>query len=114
MCILTRIQFQLTRSSLRETITQHLYGVSKKDHINYSYISSVDEISNDRNQPTESLDVNQLSTELRRVILPSFKEMINHVYEMNKKRSSNSSMQRHTYGRATLSYSYEVYTEVND
>lgn len=101
----------LCRSSLRETITQHLYGVSKKDHINYSYISSIDDVSSDR-KPTEKHDVNQLSTELRRVVLPSFKEMINHVHEMSKKRMSNSSTQRHTYGRATLTYSYEVYTEV--
>ncbi|XP_055313108.1 proteasome-associated protein ECM29 homolog isoform X2 [Sitodiplosis mosellana] len=99
------------RSSLRETITQHLYGVSKKDHINYLYISTIDGVSRKEN---ESLEVNQLSTEQRRVVLPSFKELINYVYEMNQKRLSNSSTQRHVYGRATLTYSYEVYTEILD
>lgn len=95
---------------MRETITQHLYGVSKKDHVNYSYISTIDDASRKEH---ESLEVNHLSTEQRRVILPSFKELINYVYEMNQKRLSNSSTQRHVYGRATLTYSYEVYTEVN-
>lgn len=85
--------------------------MSKKDHINYSYISTIDDTSRKEN---ESLEVNQLSTEQRKVILPSFKEMINYVYEMNQKRLSNSSTQRHVYGRATLTYSYEVYTEVKE
>lgn len=99
-------------SSLRETITQHLYGVSKKDHINYSYISSIDGKSNERDTQSESLEVNQLSGEQRRVVLPAFKDLINYVHEMSIKRLSNSSAQRHVYGRATLAYSYEVYTEV--
>lgn len=102
----------LDSSSLRETITQHLYGVSKKDHVNYSYISSIDDKSSERDAQNDSLEVNQLSAEQRRVVLPSFEEMINHVYEMSIKRLSNSSTQRHVYGRATLAYSYEVYTEV--
>lgn len=97
---------------MRETITQHLYGVSKKDHVNYSYISSIDDKSSERDAQNDSLEVNQLSAEQRRVVLPSFEEMINHVYEMSIKRLSNSSTQRHVYGRATLAYSYEVYTEV--
>lgn len=97
---------------MRETITQHLYGVSKKDHINYAYLSTIDDKSNGRDKPIESLEVNQLSTEQRRVILPAFEDMINYVYEMSIKRLSNSSTQRHVYGRATVAYSYEVYTEV--
>lgn len=56
--------------------------------------------------------MNQLSAEQRKVLLPSFKEMIDHVYEMSQKRLSNSSIQRFVYGRVTLAYSYEVYTEV--
>lgn len=101
------------RSSLKETITQHLYGVSKKDNVNYSYISSIDDVSNGSNEPSESLEINQLSAEQRKVVLPSFKEMINYVYEMSNKRLSNSSTQRYVYGRATIAYSYEIYTEVN-
>lgn len=101
----------LIRSSLRETITQHLYGVSKKDNINYSYLSSVD-CSAER-ETIEQIEANQLSTEQRRVVLPPFREMIDYVHEMAQKRSSNTSIQRFVYGRTTIPYSYEVYTEVS-
>lgn len=104
--------YQSFRSTLRETIMQHLYGVSKKDHINYSYISTVDDAMNVGNKTNETTDVNQLQTEQRSVVLPSFKELINFIHDMTNKRSSNSSIQRHTYGRATLVYSYDVCTEV--
>lgn len=102
------------RSSLRESITQYLYGVSKKDHINYAYISSIDGRTGidasaaEANEP----EVNHLSTEQRRVLLPRFSEMCNHVYEMAAKRATNPSSQKYTYGRAKTVYSYEVYTEV--
>lgn len=89
-----------------------MYGVSKKDHINYSYISTIDDSPNEKTKTSESLEVNQLSTEQRRVVLPAFKELITYVYEMSNKRLSNSSTQRYVYGRATLAYSYEIYTEV--
>lgn len=106
--------FLAIRSSLRESITQYLYGVSKKDHINYAYISSIDGGANIDASAIEAneLEVNHLSTEQRRVLLPSFNEMCNHVYEMAQKRAINSSIQKYTYGRATIVYSYEVYTEV--
>lgn len=91
-----------------------MYGVSKKDNINYSYLSSIEDSTNESNKLTEqSLEINQLSAEQRRVILPSFKEMINYVYEMSNKRLSNSSMQHYVYGRAKIAYSYEIYTEVS-
>lgn len=57
-------------------------------------------------------EVNHLSTEQRRVMLPRFSDMCNHVYEMAQKRVTNSSVQKYTYGRASIVYSYEVYTEV--
>lgn len=62
---------------------------------------------------SERIEVNQLSAEQRRVVLPSFKEMISYVHEMAQKRLTNSSVQRFVYGRITIAYSYEVYTEVN-
>lgn len=94
----------LRSSALRESVTQHLYGVSKKDHINYSFIGKSDE--------TEGSKSNQQSSEQSRIVLPLFEEMINYVYEMNQKRLSNSSAQRYVYGRITLAYSYESFTEV--
>lgn len=96
---------------MRETIIQHLYGVSKKDNINYSYISSVD--GTVERETTEQTGVNQLSTEQRHVVLPAFRELIDYVHEMAQKRLSNTSVQRFVYGRTTIPYSYEVYTEVS-
>lgn len=91
---------------MRETVTQHLYGVSKKDHINYSYISSIDVIDA-TTKCEKNQEINQLSIENRRIVLPSFNDMINYVFEMQKKRS-----QKHTYGRCTVRFSYEIYTEI--
>lgn len=84
---------------------QHLYGVSKKDHINYSHIikSEENQTSKPDQQPTDQISV----------VLPSFEELINYVHEMNKKRLSNSSAQRYVYGRITLAYSYETFIEVS-
>lgn len=97
------------RSSLRESVITSLYGVTRTDQINYSYISSVDHLASDGDQ---DLEKPKLSVEQRRVILPSFKEMVNYVNEQMEKRASNSS-QKHVYGKVTLSCSYETYTEVN-
>lgn len=95
------------KSSLREAIISYLYGVSKKDHINYSYISSIDHSRDD----SKDNEINKLSAEQRRIILPNFKEMINYVFEQAEKRKTGSS-QKHVYGKVTLAYSYDTYTEV--
>lgn len=97
------------RSSLRESIVTYLYGVTRTDHINYSYISSIDRVDCVTDQDQEK----SLSPEQRRVILPSFKEMCNYVHEQMEKRATNSS-QKHVYGKVTLSCSYETYTEVSN
>lgn len=95
------------RSSLREAIITYLYGVTRTDHINYSYISSID---HPETQDQDS-DQSKSSSEQRRVVLPSFKEMVNYVNEQMEKRTTNSS-QKHIYGKVTLPCSYETYTEV--
>lgn len=98
--------FIIYRSSLQDTITQHLYGVTKKDHINYALISSIECLS----EITNDTDTNRLSEEQRHIILPSFKGMISYVSEMAQKR--NLSGQKFVYGQITVPYSYEVYQEV--
>lgn len=97
---------------MRESVIAHLYGASKKDHINYSHISSIESGSNADNKENETLKQIQQPADHRRVILPSFKEMINHVCEMNKRRLGNSSTQRFTYGQINFAFSYETITEV--
>lgn len=95
------------RSSLRESVITSLYGVTRTDHINYSYISSVDHES----VQDQDVDKFKLSPEQRRVVLPGFKEMANYVHEQMEKRAASSS-QKHVYGKVTLSCTYETYTEV--
>lgn len=83
-----------------------MYGVTKKDHINYALISSIECSS----KISIEVDTNRLSEEQRPIILPSFKEMIRYVSEMAQKR--NLSGQKFVYGQITVPYAYEVYQEV--
>lgn len=98
------------KTSIRESVISYLYGVSKKDHVNYAYISSIDQM-NDSTMITNE-EVNKLlSQEQRRIILPNFKEFVNYVQEQVDKRKMSS--QRHVYGKIVLPYSYETYIEVS-
>ena len=92
-------------NSLRENITTYLYGVSKKDHVNYNMLSSVE-------YPEASIDdFNKLSSEQRRVVLPGFKAMMQHVNEIAQKRLAKSSVYV-VVGRTKLAFSLDVYEEV--
>lgn len=97
------------RTSIRESIISYLYGVSKKDHVNYAYISSIDQMND--NTMIKNEEVNKLSPEQRRIILPNFKEFVNYVQEQVEKKKMLSA--RHVYGKIVLPYSYETYTEVS-
>lgn len=97
------------KSSLSEVVLSYLYGVSKKDHINFSYISSV---SHAADVPTtDSVSVNQLSTEQRRIVLPSFPVLVNYVFEQTQKRDA-SAVPKQSYGSVVLCYTYEAYSEI--
>ncbi|XP_065370202.1 proteasome-associated protein ECM29 homolog [Calliphora vicina] len=95
------------RNSLRENVTSYLYGVSKKDHINYNMLSSVEfPLESDKD------DFNKLTSEQRHVVLPSFQSMMHHVNETSQKRlKKNLSV---VVGRTKLPYSLEVYEEILD
>ncbi|EDV98206.1 GH22981 [Drosophila grimshawi] len=100
------------RNSLRENVTTYLYGTSKKDHVNYSMLSSIEQTG--KQHTSESIsDFNHLSLEQRRVVLPSFHVMMAHVHDMANKRlkKSNACV---IYGRTKLPYSLEVYEEMLD
>ncbi|EDV56365.1 proteasome-associated protein ECM29 homolog [Drosophila erecta] len=100
------------RNSLRENVTTYLYGTSKKDHVNYSMLSSIDQTKNRINSESIS-DFNHLSLEQRRVLLPSFKVMMSHVHEMADKRLKKNTACV-VVGRTKLPYSLEVYEELLD
>lgn len=92
-------------------MTTYLYGTSKKDHVNYNMVSSIDHAGK---HTTESIvDFNHLSLEQRRVVLPSFHVMMAHVHDMSNKRlkKSNACV---VVGRTKLPYSLEVYEEILD
>ncbi|XP_075170057.1 proteasome-associated protein ECM29 homolog [Haematobia irritans] len=96
------------RNSLRENVTSYLYGVSKKDHINYQMLSSIEFLHEDKDVE----DFNKLISEQRHVILPSFKSMMRHVNEIAEKRlKKNLAI---VVGRTKLPFSLEVYEEILD
>ncbi|XP_016928880.3 proteasome-associated protein ECM29 homolog [Drosophila suzukii] len=100
------------RNSLRENVTTYLYGTSKKDHVNYNMLSSIEQAENRINSESIS-DFNHLSLEQRRVVLPSFQVMMSHVHEMaNKRLKKNTACV--VVGRTKLPYSLEVYEELLD
>lgn len=78
--------------------------------MNYAYISSVD--NHGQIDTDDESEVNHLSTEQKRIVLPSFKSMMNFVHEMCEKRLTSSSVQKEVYGKVIIVYSYETYTEV--
>ncbi|XP_037942539.1 proteasome-associated protein ECM29 homolog [Teleopsis dalmanni] len=95
------------RNSLRENVTTYLYGVSKKDHVNYNMLSSIE-------YPEEaSDDFNKSAQDQKRVVLPSFKSMMQHVHSMTEKRLAKSSSYV-VVGRTKLPFTLEVYEEVLD
>ena len=56
-------------------------------------------------------DFNKLSSEQRRVVLPSFSQMMKHVHEMAQKRLAKSSTCV-VVGKTKLAFTLEVYEEV--
>lgn len=103
-------------SSLKETITTYLYGVSKKDNVNYSNIVSVDDVDEEsiKLSRTENEGANFLSaTEQKKIILPNFLHLIRHVNEVSMKRLANPN-ERFPVGRFILAYNIETYVEILD
>lgn len=91
---------------MRENVTSYLYGVSKKDHINYNVLSSIEFPLEDAKD-----DFNKLTSEQRHVTLPSFETMMRHVNETSQKRlKKNLSV---VVGRTKLPFTLEVYEEVS-
>ncbi|XP_068144819.1 proteasome-associated protein ECM29 homolog [Drosophila tropicalis] len=103
------------RNSLRENVTSYLYGTSKKDHVNYSFISSIEQRGS-RHLSESIADFNHLSLEQRRVVLPSFSVMMKHVHEMAQKRlkKSTSGGGVVVVGKTKLPFTLDVYEELLD
>lgn len=90
--------------TLQEMVTSYLYGNSKKDNINYSYVTTVDATNNASEKQT-----NLLTAEQRFVTLPSFKDMVRYVHEKAEKKSTVS--EKHS-GKMHLAFTYDMFTEI--
>uniref|UniRef100_A0A182JSK2 Proteasome-associated protein ECM29 homolog n=1 Tax=Anopheles christyi TaxID=43041 RepID=A0A182JSK2_9DIPT len=89
-------------SQLREAMTTYLYGVSKKDHINYGAILSVSDY--DRLvQPEPS--------ETKHIVLPSFCEMVDYVATKSERKVATI-VDRMGYGKVKLPYAFDTYVEI--
>nr|XP_014085277.2 proteasome-associated protein ECM29 homolog [Bactrocera oleae] len=95
------------RNHLHDTVTTYLYGVSKKDHVDYNLIYSVESVE----QPKD--DFNQLSTERRPIVLPSFKSIMQHVSQMAERRLLKN-YGCETISNVKLAFSQTVYEEILD
>lgn len=89
-------------------VTSYLYGNSKKDNINYSYITTVDNTS----AVNEEKKTNLLTTEQRYITLPSFTDMVKYIYEQAEKKASSNTPRNS--GKMHLAYTYDVYSEILD
>ncbi|XP_036334369.1 proteasome-associated protein ECM29 homolog [Rhagoletis pomonella] len=95
------------RNHLHDTVTTYLYGVSKKDHVDYNLIYSVEYVE----KPKDNF--NQLSAERRPIVLPSFKSIMQHVSQMAERRL-NKNYGCVTIGNIKLAFSLTVYEEILD
>ncbi|XP_055629040.1 proteasome-associated protein ECM29 homolog [Toxorhynchites rutilus septentrionalis] len=99
-------------SQLREMMTTYLYGVSKKDHLNYGSILSVD------NYVEESLEkepINPFSAtnEPKRIVLPNFRDMVEYVAAKSERKTATI-IDRPGYGKVKLPFNFDTYIEVLD
>ncbi|XP_050079558.1 proteasome-associated protein ECM29 homolog [Anopheles maculipalpis] len=90
-------------SQLREMMTTYLYGVSKKDHINYGAILSV----SDYDRLAQSME----SSDTKHIVLPSFCEMVEHVAAKSERKVATV-VDRMGYGKVKLPYAVDTYVEI--
>ncbi|CAD7011930.1 unnamed protein product [Ceratitis capitata] len=95
------------RNHLHDSVTTYLYGVSKKDHIDYNLVYSVEYVE----EPKD--DFNQLSAERRPIILPSFKSIMQHVSQMAERRLLKN-YGCETISNVKLAFTQNVYEEILD
>ncbi|XP_058129433.1 proteasome-associated protein ECM29 homolog isoform X1 [Anopheles ziemanni] len=104
---------------LREMMTTYLYGVSKKDHVNYGAIFSVEDCA--KQQSTSLLlaeeegKKNPLAptNEPKRIVLPSFCDMVEYVSTKSERKVATI-VDRMGYGKVKLPYGFDTYLEILD
>lgn len=107
----------MIRNSIRENVTTYLYGVSKKDNINYNTLNSIEHITHEQiSNINSAIEENSslkcpLNSE-KRILLPSFTMMMKYVNEQANKRLEKN-INCTVIGQTRLPFSLNVYEEVN-
>uniref|UniRef100_A0A182NSY2 TOG domain-containing protein n=1 Tax=Anopheles dirus TaxID=7168 RepID=A0A182NSY2_9DIPT len=96
-------------AQLREMMTTYLYGVSKKDHLNYGAILSVDDY--DRLEEERSEATGQQDASTKRIVLPSFRVLVEYVASKSERKVATV-VDRMGYGKVKLPYAFDTYVEV--
>ncbi|XP_038108762.1 proteasome-associated protein ECM29 homolog [Culex quinquefasciatus] len=99
-------------SQLREMMTTYLYGVSRKDHINYGQIISVEDYEEDSAEK-EPKNPFSATNEPKRIVLPCFRDMVEYV-ALKSERKTATILDRPGYGKVKLPYNFDTYIEVLD
>lgn len=99
-------------SQLREMMTTYLYGVSRKDHINYGQIISLEDYEEDAAEK-EVKNPFSATNEPKRIVLPCFRDMVEYV-ALKSERKTATIMDRPGYGKIKLPYNFDTYIEVLD
>lgn len=99
-------------SQLREMMTTYLYGVARKDHINYGSIISVEDYEEDSTE-TKAKNPFSATNEPRRIVLPCFRDMVEYV-AMKSERKTATIIDRPGYGKVKLPYNFDTYIEILD
>lgn len=104
----------LFRNSIRENVTTYLYGCSKKDNINYNILNSIEKASDDKeNVCLDNSDSSKShSNDNKRILLPGFCDMMQHVYQQTEKRLGKND-KCVMVGKVHLPYPLNTYEEVN-
>lgn len=97
---------------LREMMTTYLYGVSKKDHLNYGSILSVDNYV-EESSVKEPINPFSATNEPKRIVLPNFRDMVEYVATKSERKTATI-IDRPGYGKVKLPYNFDTYIEILD
>ncbi|XP_058829138.1 proteasome-associated protein ECM29 homolog [Topomyia yanbarensis] len=100
-------------AQLKEMMTTYLYGVSKKDHLNYGSILSFDNYKEEPTEKEQPKNPFSATNEPKRIVLPCFKDMVEYV-AMKSERKTATIIDRPGYGKVKLPYSFDTYIEILD
>lgn len=94
---------------LKEKIYTDIYGTYKLNNIKYSQLQSIDTLNNQM-EVDDSKESSDSESE-KMIILPSFKALVDYVYEQASKRRENRKVAI-SYKNILLPYNTKVFSEV--